>query len=227
MARQVRVEFPGAVYLVTNRGNRDDAIFRDDADRERFLQTLGDTCAKTGWQIHAYCLLADHFHLVVETPQPNLVEGMKWLLGTYTSRFNRRHREYGHLFSGRYKALVVDGSGTGYLKTACDYVHLNPVRTGLLQPAQGLHEFPWSSYRLYLEPALRPPWLRVDRLFGEWRIPEDSPAGRRAFAEGMEKRRLEDVEEEFRKIKHGWCLGDDEFRRELLAQVSQPPSAIH
>jgi REP element-mobilizing transposase RayT len=100
MARKLRVEYPGAVYHVMNRGDRREPIFMDDADRRRFVESLGEACAKTGWQVHAYVLMPNHFHLVVETPQPNLVAGMKWLLGTYTSRFNRRHKLFGHLFSG-------------------------------------------------------------------------------------------------------------------------------
>ena len=100
--------------------------------------TLGEACGKTGWQVHALCLMPNHFHLVVETPQANLVAGMKWLLGTYTGRFNRRHKLFGHLFSGRYKALIVDGSGNGYLKTVCDYVHLNPARAKLLHAGTGV-----------------------------------------------------------------------------------------
>ena len=132
MARKLRIQYAGAVYHVMNRGDRRETIFDDDLDRERFLETLAEACAKTAWQVHAYCLMSNHFHLVLETPQPNLVAGMKWLLGTYTSRHNRRHREFGHLFSGRYKALLVDGSGDGYLKTVCDYVHLNPARAQLL-----------------------------------------------------------------------------------------------
>jgi REP element-mobilizing transposase RayT len=89
MARQLRVEYAGAIYHVMNRGDRRELIFMDDADRQRFVETLGEVCAKTGWQVHAYVLMPNHFHWVVETPQPNLVTGMKWLLGTYTSRFNR------------------------------------------------------------------------------------------------------------------------------------------
>ena len=111
--RKLRVEYPGAIYHVMNRGDRREEIFRDDEDRLRFLGTLSEACVKTGWQVHALCLMPNHFHLVVETPQPNLVAGMKWFLGTYTARFNRRHKVFGHLFSGRYKALVVDGSGSG------------------------------------------------------------------------------------------------------------------
>ncbi len=142
MARKLRVEYPGAIYHVLNRGDRREPIFQDDQDRVRFVETLGESCAKTGWQVHAYVLLPNHFHLVVETPEPNLVAGMKWFLGTYTARFNRRHKVFGHLFSGRYKSLVVDGSGNGYLKTVCDYVHLNPVRARLVPGEQPLRSFP-------------------------------------------------------------------------------------
>src|SRR5437870_10154606 len=127
--------------------------------------------AKARWQVHAYCLMGNHFHLVLETPLANLVAGMKWFLGTYTSRFNRRHKLFGHLFSGRYKALIVDGSGNGYVRTVCDYVHLNPVRAKLLGSDQKLSAFGWSSYPEYLKaPARRAAWLRVDRVLGEMRI---------------------------------------------------------
>src|SRR6266403_64785 len=138
MARKLRIQYAGAIYHVMNRGDRSDPIFEDDQDRHRLLEALGQACEKTGWQVHAYCLMSNHFHLVIETPQPNLVAGMKWLLGTYTSRYNRRHKEFGHLFSGRYKALVVDGSGNGYLGTVGAYVHLNPARAKLLKLEQPL-----------------------------------------------------------------------------------------
>jgi len=157
---------------------------------------------------------------VLETPQPNLVAGMKWLLGTYTSRFNRRHKMFGHLFSGRYKALVVDGSGTGYLRTVCDYVHLNPARAKLLGPEEPLAAFAWSSYPQYLAaPSRRPAWLAVDRLLGEHGIPRDSAAGRWELARRMEQQRLEAAAPEWKQIRRGWCLGDAEFRAELLAQM--------
>jgi putative transposase len=228
MARKLRIQYPGAVYHVMNRGDRREAIFKDDRDYAAFVATLGEACAKAKWQVHAFCLMPNHFHLVVETPQPTLVAGMKWLLGTYTGRFNRRHREFGHLFSGRYKALLVDGSRNGYLKTVCDYVHLNPIWAGLLKPAQPLEGFRWSSYPLYLAaPGQRPVWLRVDRLLGEWRIPKDSPAGRRVIAAGLEARRTEDMEETSRRIERGWFVGNEEFRQELLAQVAQAPGASH
>jgi REP element-mobilizing transposase RayT len=221
MPRKLRVQYPGAIYHVMNRGDRRDAIFADDQDRWRFLQTLGQACEKTGWQVHAYCLMSNHFHLVLETPQPNLVVGMKWLLGTYTSRFNRRHKEFGHVFSGRYKSLIVDGSGNGYLKTVCDYVHLNPVRARLVRAGQALESYRWSSYGDYLKaPGRRPCWLRTDRLLGEWRIAKDSPAGRRQFGLCLEeRRRQESPKADWKAVERGWCLGAKAFREELLAQM--------
>src|SRR5208282_6880398 len=116
----MRREYAGAIYHVMNRGDRREAIFRTVADRQMFLAALAEACGKTQWQVHAYCLMRNHFHLVIETPQANLVAGMKWLLGVYTKRFNIRHKLCGHLFAGRYKALIVDGSGDGSLQTVCD-----------------------------------------------------------------------------------------------------------
>jgi REP element-mobilizing transposase RayT len=132
MPRKLRVEFPGAIYHVMSRGDRREDIFRDDVDRQDFLKTLAEACTKTDWQVHAYCLMGNHSHLVVEMPEANLVAGMRWLLSTYTIRVNHRHKLFGHVFSGRYKALLVEGGGGGYLKTVCDYVHLNPARAKLL-----------------------------------------------------------------------------------------------
>jgi len=124
--------------------------------------------------------------------------------------------------------LVVDGSGNGYLKTACDYVHLNPVRARLLRAEEPLSDFLWSSYPYYLcAPSGRPGWLRVDRLLGEWGIAGDSPAGRRAFGRRMEWRRREGTMGEFKGMERGWCLGDEQFRRELLEQVSTGPGPSH
>jgi len=228
MARKLRVEYPGAIYHVMNRGDRREVIFQDDEDRERFLTTLGEACVKTGWQVHALCLMPNHFHLVVETPQPNLVAGMKWLLGTYTGRFNRRHRLFGHLFGGRYKALIVDGSGNGYLRTVCDYVHLNPARARLVGPAQALREYAWSSWPVYLKsPANRWPWLRVDRLLGEYGVAQDSAAGRRRLEEALEQRRGAEEGDEFKPIRRGWFFGEDALKQEVLAQVAAKQGAWH
>src|SRR5437870_6211386 len=130
MARKARVQFAGAVYHVLDRGDRREAIFHDDMDRELFLQTLDQACRRTGWFIHAFVLMSNHYHFLLETPEPNLVAGMKWFQGTYTIRFNRRHKLRGHLFQGRYKAVVVDPEERRYFATLSDYIHLNPVRAG-------------------------------------------------------------------------------------------------
>lgn len=222
MPRPLRIEYAGAIYHLMNRGDRREPIFLDDQDRRTFLRTLHEACEKTGWEIHAYCLMANHFHLVAETPQPNLVAGMKWLLGTYTGRFNRRHQFFGHVFSGRYKSLVIDGRSPGYLRAACDYVHLNPVRAGLVAVEQSLSAFPWSSYPLYLSRRRRPAWLRVDRLLGEHGIQADSTEGRGEFRRRMEKRRREEAAPEVEAaLRRGWRLGAADFLERLTEKLGR------
>jgi REP element-mobilizing transposase RayT len=228
MPRKLRLEYEGAIYHVMSRGDRREPIFKDDADRKHFLETLAECCAKTDWQVHAFCLMSNHFHLVVETPKANLVAGMKWFLGTYTGRFNRRHKLFGHLFSGRYKSLIVDGSGNGYLKTVCDYVHLNPVRAKLLAEGQRLRSYRWSSYPWYVAPRRqRPGWLRVDRLLGEMGIPKDSKAGRRELARRMEQRLEAAKPGQYKTLRRGWCFGDKAFRKELLGQMADRVGESH
>jgi REP element-mobilizing transposase RayT len=220
MARKLRLEYPGAIYHVMNRGDRREAIFRDDVDHQLFLTTLDETCLKADWLVHAYCLMGNHFHLVLETPRGNLVSGMKWFLGTYTLRFNRRHGVSGHLFSGRYKALLVDPGQPDYLRTVCEYVHLNPVRAQLLRPSEPLQAYRWSSYPAYLDQnRRRPAWLQVERVLGGMGIPKDSSVGRKQFERLMEERRREENPEDYAGIRRGWCWGDDSFRQELLAQL--------
>src|ERR1044071_4221785 len=119
------------MYHVMSRGDRREDIFLDDVDRHDFLKTLAEACQKTSWQGHAYCLMRNHYHLVLETPNANLVAGMAWLQGTYTIRLNHRHKLIGHVLSGRYRAQVVEGSGNGYLRTTTHHVIHRP---GILNP---------------------------------------------------------------------------------------------
>jgi REP element-mobilizing transposase RayT len=221
MPRQMRIEYAGAIYHVMSRGDRREAIFQDEGDRHDFLKTLAEVCAKTGFAVHAYCLMKNHFHLVIETPKGNLVAGMRWLLSTYSNRFNHRHHLCGHLFSGRYKALVVEGGGDGYLRTACDYTHLNPARAKLLGPQSRLLEYPWSSFGGYLtEPRHRPAWLRVERLLGEHGIVRDTEEGRREFERRMEERRAQEGDAaSWKGMRRGWCLGSESFKRGLLERL--------
>ena len=229
MPRKLRVEYPGAIYHVMSRANGKGNVFETDVDRHDFLKTLAECCEKTGYEVHAYCLMRNHFHLVVETPNGNLVAGMRWLLSAYTLRFNPRHKRFGHVFSGRYKALVVDGSGQGYLRTVCDYVHLNPVRAKLLKAQERLLEYPWSSFGFYLAaPSHRPAWLRVDRLLGEHGIGGDTPVGRKEFERRMETRRAQESDgEEWKTIRRGWCVGSGKFKMDLLERMEGKLGAHH
>jgi putative transposase len=221
MPRKLRVEYPGAIYHVMSRGNRRQDIFLDDVDRHDFLKTLAEGCQKTGWQVHAFCLMSNHYHVVLETPNANLVAGMTWLQSAYTIRLNSRHKLIGHVLSGRYKSQLVEGSGNGYLRTACDYVHLNPVRARLLKPEDRLLAYPWSSFGYYLAASEhRPQWLRVDRLLAEHGIGEDTSAGRQQFEQRMEARRLDPATEEALDVlRGGWSIGSETFRQEQLIRM--------
>ena len=209
MPRPLRIEYPGARYHVMSRGDRREDIFCDWSDREMFLGLLGRACAKTGWEVHAYCLMSNHWHAVIETAQGNLANGMRWLLGTYTQGFNRRHRQWGHLFGGRYKAQLIDERSEGYLRCACDYVHLNPRRAGLIAVGEPLESYPWSTYPAYLRPGGRPEWLRVDRLLGEHGLERDTAASRREFARRMKTMEAEAPEHD--ALRRGWKLGGEDF----------------
>ncbi len=157
MARPLRIEFPGALYHITSRGNARQQTFGDDEDREAFLATLAWVVERFGWRCHAYCLMDNHFHLLIETPQPNLSRGMRQLNGVYTQSFNRRHRKVGHLFQGRFKAIVVDKDN--YLLELARYIVLNPVRAKMVKTPD---RYPWSSYRPMLGLAPVPPALATD-----------------------------------------------------------------
>src|SRR5512135_2237813 len=140
MARPLRIEYPGALHHITARGNARKRIYKNDADREAFLETLRDVVKRFGWVCHAYCLMDNHYHLLIETPEGNLSRGMRQLNGIFTQRLNRRHGRVGHLFQGRFKAIVVERES--YLLELCRYVVLNPIRAGMVTH---LERYPWSS----------------------------------------------------------------------------------
>ena len=227
MARRPRIEYAGAVYHVMSRGDRQEAIFRDDKDRVMFLDTLEEACSRTGWRVHAFCLMGNHYHLLIETPEANLVAGMKWLQGTYTQRFNARHELWGHLFQGRYKAIPVEADGGEYFSVLVSYVHLNPARAKLFDLEKGrLSDFVWSSFPLVLEPAKRPWWLKADRALGAAGL-EDTADGRRVYEQRMQKRVLEllcsdspyEMDARWAEIRRGWFCGGELFRQTMLDKL--------
>jgi REP element-mobilizing transposase RayT len=173
MSRPLRIEFAGALYHVTARGNERKAIVRDDLDREEWVATLAHVCDRFAWRCLAWCLMDNHFHLVVETPKANLARGMRQLNGRYAQRFNRRRRRVGHLFQGRYKALLVQRGA--HLLGACRYTVLNPERT---RAPRRYDTWPWSSYRATAGLESPPRWLDVDQLLGQF-APERALAQRR------------------------------------------------
>ena len=163
MTRPLRIEYPDAIYHVTSRGNARRKIFLDDEDREVFLSTLAWVVERFGWICHAYCLMGNHFHLLIETPTPNLSRGMRQLNGVYTQGFNRRHRKVGHLFQGRFKAILVERES--YLLELVRYVVLNPVRAKMVKTPD---KYAWSSYRATLGLDPIPSALSIDWVLGQF-----------------------------------------------------------
>lgn len=180
MARKLRLESEGGIYHVLNRGNYRADIFRAEKTRAAFLTSLGEMCAKTGWRMHAWCIMSNHYHLAVETPRANLVEGMRWLQGTFSVRFNRLRQERGHLFQGRYKSLAVDPDGG--LGPLCHYIHLNPVRARV-RPVATLPEWAWSSMHWLMQPARRAQWYDPSAALAHAGELTDTVAGRRKYLE--------------------------------------------
>jgi len=163
MARPLRIEFPGAVYHVTSRGNARQDIVTDDRDRTQWQAVLAHVVERYGWLCHAYCLMENHYHLVIETPQPNLSLGMRQLNGRYTQTYNRRHHRVGHLLQGRFNAILIEKEA--HLLELCRYVVLNPVRAKLVpQPRQ----WSWSSYRATVGESETPAWLTIDWILGQF-----------------------------------------------------------
>jgi putative transposase len=159
MARPLRIEYPGALYHVTSRGDGREPIFLADGDRERFLDVLGTVVEGFGWLCHAYCLMTNHYHLLVETPEANLSRGMRQLNGVYTQRFNRSHGRVGHVFQGRFHGVLVERES--HLLELARYVVLNPVRAGM---AAGAEDYRWSSLRATLGLVAPTRWLDVRAL---------------------------------------------------------------
>jgi putative transposase len=240
MARSVRVEFEGAFYHVLARGDRREAIVRDDADRETFLRTLGEGSERSGFRVHAFVLMTNHYHLLLETPRANLSRGMGWLQNAFTRRINTRHGLWGHLFGGRYKAILVEPGNCFW--ALLDYIHLNPVRAGIVQEKDGLESYGWSSLAHYIGSARqRPPWVETASGFEVCGC-VDTARGRREFL-GLLERRVDwrnprlagttfpagDGKPElavYSSLRRGWFFGSERFRDKLLKMLAKRPGRI-
>ena len=204
MARPLRIQYPGAVYHVMNRGGSRQRVFLEDQDYESFLKTMREIHERWGVEFFAWCLIGNHYHLCLRTPEGNLSRVMRHLDGLYTQRFNRLHRRDGALFRGRYKAIVVDRDA--YLAQVVRYIHLNPVKAGLAGEPQG---YVWASHRFYLRPTQAPEWLRTEEVMGEF---ESVNAFHEFVLEGNEQ----GLEAFYRKKRQSPVLGDEAFRERLM-----------
>jgi REP element-mobilizing transposase RayT len=204
MARPLRVEYSGAVYHVINRGNAGEQIFKVNKDREKFLDYLGRAVERFLLNVHSFCLMDNHFHILLETQQAHLSRALQWLSVSYAGYFNRKYHRIGHLFHGRFKSILVDADE--YLKQLSRYIHLNPVRAGLVnQPV----DYPWSSYPIYAGKEATPEWVETEWLlsqFGSTR--KTAIENYKEFVEKVDAGSLKNPAED---MVGGFILGSPEF----------------
>ena len=215
MSRPIRIEFSGALYHVTSRGDRRESIYEDDSDRECFLEICKQVVENFNWICHAYCLMTNHFHLVIETPDGNLSKGMRQLNGVFTQTSNRRHRRSGHLFQGRYKAVLVDADA--YLLVLTRYVVLNPVRAGMVAHPG---EWSWSSYLTMTGKVIAHPWLSTDGLLTQFATQREDAIRRyiEFVAQGIGQKSI------WNNLNRQVFLGDNDFvlrMQEKIKRLSQ------
>jgi putative transposase len=207
MARPIRIQYPDAVYHVMARGNERKAIYTDDSDRQTFLKTLKQAVEQFGLVVHAYCLMTNHYHALVQTPRGNLSQAIGWLQTTYTIRFNRRHWRSGHLFQGRYKALLVEAQD--YAQVLIRYIHLNPLSLkGVSRTLEGLDRYRWSSHRVFSGVEKKTAWFS-----DEWLVywAQNKSSARKAYREDvltwLEQKPVQPLSE----VKHGLILGGEQL----------------
>jgi len=205
MTRPLRLEYEGALYHITSRGNARECIFLDDKDRTRFLVILSDAVNRCSWICHAYCLMGNHYHLLIETPDANLSRGMQFLNGVYTQRFNRRHQRVGHLLQGRFKSILVEKES--HLLELARYIVLNPVRAKMVR---GVRDWPWSSYRATSGQVAVPDFLTISWILSQF--DSDRGAAICAYRKFVRQGRGIDVWE---KLRAGAFLGTDSFVDQL------------
>ena len=204
MARPLRIQYPGAFYHVTSRGNERKAIYRNDKDRTKFLSYLESASERYDALIHAYCLMDNHYHLLLETPRSNLSRILHHVNGAYTTYFNVKRDRCGHLFQGRYKAILVEKDA--YCQELSRYIHLNPVRAGI---AKSPSEYTWSSFCYFTGLKESPGWLRDEFILGYF--DKDRSVAERLYRDFVEKGLETDLEEPFKEVFASTFLGKEEF----------------
>ncbi len=220
MARRLRIQYPGAIYHLMARGNGRQDIVRDDADRDRLVEYLGRATVRCSWRVYAFAIMSNHLHVVLKTPEPNLARGMQGFLSAYANVWSRRHRFNGHVFQGRYRTELVEDES--YLWTVTRYVHLNPVRAGLVEHPTAWN---WSSYVGYVRDRRRLEWVAYDELLAAWAGEfggsgsQPATAYRRYVMAGLSQ----SPESPWVEAYHGWILGSQKFVDRVKALVINEP----
>ncbi len=214
MARPLRLELPGGLYHVTSRGDGREDIYLSDQDREAWLEVLAQVCRRFNWACHAWCQMNNHYHLLIETPEANLAEGMRQLNGVYTQRFNRAHGRVGHVFQGRYKAILVERDS--YLLELSRYVVLNPLRAKMVKR---LEAWPWSSYLATCGQVPAPAWLQTDWILAQFGKQRAS-AIRKYVQFVHEGARLPSV---WTQLQGQIYLGSEAFVKKMQSKIEQAP----
>ncbi len=210
MARPLRITYPGAYYHITSRGNEQRDIFKSQKDREKFLYYLESATERYGAVIHAYCLMNNHFHLLLETPRGNLSEIMRHIVGAYTTYFNVKRKRVGHLFQGRYKAILIEGDE--YATELSRYIHLNPVRAGIVASPK---EYKWSSYQSYIGQVQSPKWLKTEFILGYFG--KKDAAAQKKYREFVEDLVGNEQESPLKDAVGASILGSAGFIKEITA----------
>jgi len=204
MSRPLRIQYPGAFYHITARGNERRSIFSGPHDREKLLYFFSEAVLRYGVSIHTYCLMENHYHILLETSDPNLSQALHFINGGYATYYNRAHRRSGHLLQGRYRAILVEKDQ--YALALSRYIHLNPVRAGVSEKPD---DYPWSSYRAYLDPRRRPSWLETSLILGYFG-PKEAEA-RRRYRKFVEDGLREKISDPLDGLVSGVLLGTEDF----------------
>src|SRR4030042_1692045 len=208
VSRPLRIEYPGAFYHVTSRGNERRTVFQSNRDREKYLSYLESAHERYGAVIHVYCLMGNHYHLLLETPRGNLSQIIHHINGAYTTYFNIKRDRSGHLFQGRFKGILVEKDA--YCKELSRYIHLNPVRASMVKTPS---EYSWSSYRYFIGKDKKPQWLTTELVLGDFG--GGGRKGYRGYREYVERRETKELESPFKRVIASTFLGSEEFIKNI------------